>query len=260
MPDFDNNGARVHYELVGSGATMLMIAGIASDGASWGPLVPLLADRRRLVMIDNRGAGRTKVEGPIELADMVRDCVALLDHLNLERVDVVGHSMGGMLGLMLAARHPARVQRLVTLASGTITNAKRTLFKDMARLYFTTPPEDWFRLLYQWLFSDPFFADEKTVADAAAGSAAYPYRQSPADFARQVAAIDSAEPFADQPAIRSPVLSVSAGLDLLAPPPAVDALHRGIADITHKRVEGAAHSVHWEQPEAVAGSVKEYLR
>lgn len=259
MPDFDNNGATIHYELMGSGPPLLLIAGIASDSASWGSIVPLLADRYRLILIDNRGSGRTKVDGPLSLADMADDCAALLDHLKLDRADVVGHSLGGLLGLLLATRHPARVSRLVTLASGAITNAKRILFRDMARLYFTTPPEDWFRLLYQWLFSDPFFADETNVAKAAEGSTAYPHRQSPADFARQVAVIDRLGPI-DLATVACPVLAVSAELDMLAPQPAVRALHTKVPNVTFEHVASAAHSVHWEQPDAVARAIRSFLR
>lgn len=259
MPDFHNNGATVHYELMGAGPPLLMLAGIASDSASWGPLTPLLAARFRLIMIDNRGCGRTKVEGPLELADMMGDAVALLDRLGIARADVVGHSMGGILGLMLAAADPDRVGRLVTLAAGTIANSRRVLFRDLARLYFTTPPEDWFRLLYHWLFSEPFFADEANVADAAAGSAAYPYRQSPADFARQVAAIDRLGPL-ELARVSCPVLAVSAELDLLAREAAVKELHAPIARVAHTTIPGAAHSVHWEAPAEVASAIVEFLR
>lgn len=260
MPDFDNNGARVHYELLGSGSPVLLIAGIASDGASWGPLVPLLADRHRLIMIDNRGSGRTKVEGPIELADMMGDCVALLDHLKLDRVDVVGHSMGGMLGLMLAAAHPERVNRLVTLASGTISRDDRLLFGELSSLYSDMSPEKWFRVLYYWLFSSTFFPSERAIADAAAGSATYPYRQSPADFARQVAAIDHLRSPLDFSHVACLVLAVAAELDLLAPEVTVKMLHADVPHVAHRRIDGAAHSVHWERPDEVAALIREFLR
>src|SRR5437016_1164336 len=112
MPQFDHDRASVHYDTAGSGPPLLLIAGTASDGASWGPLLPPLGGRQ-LILIDNRGSGRTKVEGPIEIAEMVDDCAVLLDHLGLDAVDVVGHSLGGAIGLMLAERHPAKVKRLV---------------------------------------------------------------------------------------------------------------------------------------------------
>ncbi len=257
MPQFKNHMASVHYEISGEGQPLLLIAGIASDGASWGPLLPRLANRQ-MILIDNRGCGRTKVEGPIEIDEMADDCAALLAHLDLGPADVVGHSLGGMLGLRLAARHPEAVSRLVTMTSGTMSAASRVLFHDMARLYFTMVPEDWFRLLYQWLFSDPFFADEANVAAAAAGSTAYPFRQSPGDFARQVAAIDRMAAL-DLSAIRCPVLALSAQLDLLAPPYAVAELHRDVPNIESQTIAGAAHSLHWEKPAQTAAAIAAFL-
>jgi pimeloyl-ACP methyl ester carboxylesterase len=258
MPQFQNGAASVHYEIVGSGRPLLMIAGTASDGASWGPLLALLPDRQ-LILIDNRASGQTKVEGPIEIADMVSDCAALLDHLGLGPVDIVGHSLGGHVGLCLAADHPDKVKRLVTLGTGSIDAKARVLFHDLSRLYFTIPPEDWFRLLYQWLFSTPFFKSEGTVADAAAASAAYPYRQSPGDFARQVAAIDRVAP-TDLSKVKCDVLAVSGDLDLLAPPGAVEGYHVRLPRFTHTTIPFAAHSLHWEAPQAVATEIKGFLR
>lgn len=259
MPDFQHNGASIHYELIGSGPPLLLIAGIASDGGSWAPLNPLLTDRHRLIIIDNRGAGRTRVDGPLSLLDMADDAAALLDRLDIAAADVVGHSMGGTIGLLLAARHPTRVKRVVTMASGALSNKERIFLRDMARLYFTIPPADWFRQLYQWLFSAPFFQSEQNVATAAAASVAYPNRQSPGDFARQVAAIDSLGPI-DLSRVSAPVLALAAELDLISPPTAVTALHAPIPNVTQRTIANAAHSIHWEAPEAVAEAVIGFLR
>ena len=257
MPQFENDRASIHYEILGEGPPLLLIAGTASDGASWGPLLPLLPGRQ-LILIDNRGSGRTKVEGPIEASEMADDCAALIAHLGLGAVDVVGHSLGGSIGLLLAATHPDSVKRLVTLTSGTISNAGRVLFEDMARLYFTMVPDDWFRLLFQWLFSDPFFAEEANVAAAAAGSTAYAFRQSPGDFARQVAAIGRF-PAVDLGRVKCPVLAVAAELDLLAPVAAVKAMHAGVAGAQYATIAGAAHSVHWEKPAETAAAIRGFL-
>lgn len=258
MPQFEHDRASVHYEIAGDGKPVLLIAGTASDSASWGPLLPLLAGRQ-MILIDNRGSGRTKVEGSLELSDMVGDCAALIDRLGTGPVDVIGHSLGGFLALGLAERYPDRVGKVVTLASGAISAAARVLFKDMARLYFTMAPEDWFRLLYQWLFSDPFFADESVVAGAAKSSTEYVYRQSPGDFARQVATIDRGLA-TDMMAIKAPVLAVSAGCDLLSPEASVRALHQGIPDVQFVTIAQAAHSIHWEKPAETAAVINDFLR
>lgn len=259
MPQFDRGDALVHYEIVGAGPPVLLIAGTASDGASWGPLTERLKDSFTLILPDNRGSGRTRHAGEIRIADMVDDHAALIAHLGHERVGIVGHSLGGFMGLSLAGRYPERVERLVTMAIGDRFGAKEVaLFGDLAELYFSTAPQLWFRLLYQWLFSEGFFADPANVAAAAAASTAYPYRQSPGDFARQVEALRQA-PALDVTGVRCPTLAIAAGLDLIAPPSTVLSAHVGIAALTTIVVENAAHSVHWEQPDRVAGVVREFL-
>lgn len=257
MPQFEHDRASIHYEIVGEGKPLLLIAGIASDSASWGPLLPLLSGRK-LILIDNRGCGQTRVEGPIEIGEMADDCAALLAHLGLGAVDVVGHSLGSYIALDLAVRHPEQVARLVTLTGGSISAAARVLFHDMARLYFTMVPQDWFRLLYQWLFSEPFFFDEVNVAAAAEGSTSYAHRQSPGDFARQVTAIDRAGSL-DVGKVRAPVLAVAAELDLLSPPRAVRAMHEGIPGVRFITIPGAAHSIHWEKPAETAEAINAFL-
>jgi aminoacrylate hydrolase len=258
MPQFQNGAASVHYEILGEGSPLLLIAGTASDGASWRPLLELLPGRQ-LILIDNRASGQTRVDGPVELAEMVADCAALLDHLELQQVEVVGHSLGGFLGLALAATRPTRVKRMVTMGAGTISPKSRTLFRDLSRLYFTVPAPDWFRLLYQWLFSTPFFADESNVAAAAAASVAYAYRQSPGDFARQVAAIDRGM-IVDLSLVACEVLALSGDFDLLAPAGAVEELHGKVPRFTHAPIANAAHSLHWEAPAAVAREINAFLR
>ncbi len=257
MPDFARDAAIIHYELVGAGKPLLLIAGTASDGASWGPLLTRLPGRQ-LILIDNRGSGRTKVEGPLSHKDMVEDCAALIEHLKLGSVDVVGHSLGGFLGLFLAALHPDKVSRLVTMGSGFIDPKTKVLFEDLSRLYFTIAPEDFFRLLYQWLFSTPFFANPEALAAAARASTDYVHRQSPGDFARQIAAMD--RPLkVDFATISCPVLAIAAEHDLLASPTSVATAHAPIAEHELTTIEDAAHSMHWEQPDAVAAAIVGFL-
>jgi pimeloyl-ACP methyl ester carboxylesterase len=258
MPEFNRGTATIHFDILGAGRPLLLIAGTASDSASWGPLLPLLPDRQ-LICIDNRGSGRTNVEGPLSHADMIEDCAALLDHRGLGATDVVGHSLGGFLGLGLAATRPAKVARLVTMGSGLLTPRTRAIFSDLSRLYFTVPPEDFFRLLYPWLFSDPFFADPANVAAATKASTDYPYRQSPGDFARQIAAMDRPARY-EMSNISAPVLAIAGTLDLLAPPASVAAAHAAIPDHRVATIDGAAHSIHWEKPVEAARVIAEFLK
>lgn len=261
MPFIDTNDARVHYDVAGEGPPLLLLAGIASDMASWTPVVPLLQPHFRLVMIDNRGAGRTEHSGDIDPADWIGDAIALIDHLGIAKADVLGHSMGGMIGLRLAARAPQRVRRLVVAATSGRPEAKSgALIREMAALYEGgMEPETWFRLLFQWLFAPPFFEDPERVAEAARLSAAYEYRQSPADFRRQLEAVSWLDPL-DIGSVKAETLLLLADQDLMITPAASRAPFAGMANISETVVADAGHSLHWDQPQAFATAVIDFLK
>lgn len=258
MPHFQSHDAAVHFQVLGTGAPLLLIAGTASDGASWGPLVPALSARYQLILIDNRGSGQTRHSGPISIDDMVADCANLLDHLGLASVSVIGHSLGGAIALRLTARHPARVNRLVTLTAGAPDARSRALFHDLARLYPDVQPQLFFRLLYQFLFKPAFFENPETLTAAAEASTNYPHRQSPADFSRQVAALDAVGPI-DLTTITAPVLAIAAELDRMMTPEAVFSSHSGVPNLRTTTIPGAGHSVHWDATDAVLAAVLPFL-
>ncbi|HUO87520.1 MAG TPA: alpha/beta fold hydrolase [Thermoanaerobaculia bacterium] len=99
------------------GTLLLLNGGFMSIGA-WEPCVAPLAESLRVVRCDFRGQLRTPGPAHRELADNVDDVVALLDHLGLDRVHVLGTSFGGEVALLLAARRPERVASLVAVTVG----------------------------------------------------------------------------------------------------------------------------------------------
>jgi pimeloyl-ACP methyl ester carboxylesterase len=110
------SGLNLYYEAHGVGpSVLLLIAGIPAIANDWQPLSMRLADEgRRVIAYDNRGSGASSVPpGPYTTVQMAHDAVALLDYLGLERADVFGMSMGGMIAQELAIGYPDRVGRLV---------------------------------------------------------------------------------------------------------------------------------------------------
>lgn len=259
MPDFVQGDATIHYELLGAGSPLLMIPGIGSDGAALTRLYELLAGRRQVIVIHNRGAGRTRSKGPITISNMLADCIALLDHLVLAEADVVGHSMGGMIGLRLAARYPHRVRRLAMVAVTPSMNLKQTLlFDEQARLKHEMPPERWFEQIFQWLLSERFFSDRAKVAAAAEASAAYPYAMTAEDFTRQVEALKTFG--AIEPAtVGCPVLAVAAEEDIMFPAASVVAAASAFPNHHVEVIPGAAHSVALEAPDQLAKAITDFL-
>src|SRR5205807_8482654 len=88
------------------------------SGEMFGPILPLLAQSHRVVAVDLQGHGRTAdIDRPIDVRLMADDIAALIDHLGLDRPDVVGYSLGGGVALHTAAKYPAKIRRLVAASA-----------------------------------------------------------------------------------------------------------------------------------------------
>ena len=110
----DSGGVRIAYELLGEGEPLVLIHGLGYDRAGWGPLPELLAERFRVLVLDNRGVGESDApEGPYSVAQMVDDTLAAMDAAGFQRAHVFGVSLGGLIAQELALAHPERVNRLV---------------------------------------------------------------------------------------------------------------------------------------------------
>jgi len=117
MERVDVGGITLACEEAGSGDPVLFIHGaLVSD--VFGPLMgePALARRFRLVTYRRRGYGSsTKAEGPLTIEEQAADCLRLLRHFRLDRVHVVGHSLGGAIALQVALDTPGAIRSLALL-------------------------------------------------------------------------------------------------------------------------------------------------
>jgi pimeloyl-ACP methyl ester carboxylesterase len=109
----------VGYRSFGSGPALLLITGYGGTMESWDPrFVDALAKHHRVVIFDNAGIGATQaLPAPLTIDAMADQTGALIDALGLEKADVLGWSMGGMIAQALAVRHPTQVRRLVLCAT-----------------------------------------------------------------------------------------------------------------------------------------------
>ncbi|OJW27207.1 MAG: alpha/beta hydrolase [Rhodospirillales bacterium 69-11] len=125
------NGVRLFYATAGHGPPVLLLHGGLANSDHWGHQVAALRRAHQVIVMDSRGHGRSARDArPFGYHLMADDVVALLDHLELPRADVVGWSDGAIIGLDLALRHPGRVGRIFAFAAnvrtdGVIPNADR---------------------------------------------------------------------------------------------------------------------------------------
>lgn len=100
----------------GSGTPVLFIHGVGMNAAIWQPQIERMADSFDVIALDMLGHGQSPLppQQP-ELADYADQAIRLLDHLGLDQVSVVGHSMGALVAQEFALRAPERVRRIVSL-------------------------------------------------------------------------------------------------------------------------------------------------
>jgi len=116
------NGLEMYYEVHGAGEPLVLLHGAYMTIDAMGEILPSLAETRRVIAVELQGHGRTAdIDRPLTYEQMADDVAALLRHLEIEKADVFGYSMGGGVALQVAIRHPEVVRKLV-VASASYTS------------------------------------------------------------------------------------------------------------------------------------------
>jgi pimeloyl-ACP methyl ester carboxylesterase len=254
---------QVHYEVRGQGSPLLMIMGWRAN-LDWWPraLLESLEKRHRLILYDNRGAGRTgDPGGRFRMEQLADDAVALLDALAIPRAHVFGVSMGGMVAQELALRHPARVDRLILacthpggLGGFAPTPAMRRAWRH---ILFTRWPLE--RRLAYLLFSrdmpkeDPAFWKEfRSMVDGA--------RITEWASTKQFLAIAQHHSRERVASIRAPTLVLAGDSDLMISPDNSRWLAAHIPGARLELVAGAGHAFLHEYGPRVDALLAEFLK
>lgn len=111
------------------GRAVVLLAGLGLDHDSWAGPAAALGRRHRVVRIDLRGTGRSDAPTTgYSLDRLASDVTAVLDHLDLDDVALVGHSFGGQVALLVAAAAPARLSRLALVCSNGVRASRSPEF------------------------------------------------------------------------------------------------------------------------------------
>ncbi len=114
MPIAKVGDINLYYEVHGKGEPLVLVIGYTSDGSQWGHIMDKLAEVYRVIVLDNRGAGRSdKPKIPYTAEMMAGDIAGLLDVLGIGAASVFGFSMGGMIAQEFALNYPGRLINLI---------------------------------------------------------------------------------------------------------------------------------------------------
>jgi 3-oxoadipate enol-lactonase len=248
---------KIVWEEQGSGRPLLLVMGLGYARWGWGPIVPLLAERYRVLAFDNRGIGESdKPEGPYTARAMADDALQVLDEAGVESAHVFGVSLGGMVAQELAIAAPERVDKLVLGCTHPGAGDGYPMPEVTVRLFQEGPSKDPATALRLFV-ENSMVARGAVVEDVYAGRLANP--PDPDGWQAQAAA---GATFAgvDQTLIARPTLVITGTDDNVVDPRNSDVLAERIPGARLARVEGTGHLFFWEQPAEVVKIVSDFLQ
>jgi 3-oxoadipate enol-lactonase len=249
----------LHYETTGpeDAWPVLMAGSLGTTLAMWDPQVRTLASSARVVRLDQRGHGRSPVPpGPYTLGDLGGDALALLDRLGIARVSFCGLSIGGMVGMWLAANVPERIHRLVLIctsavmpkAAGYGERAVAVRSAGTVEVIADAVIERWFT---------PDFA--KQSPDLIARFRAMLVSTPAEGYAGCCEAIDGLNLSEDLGAINAPTLVIAGADDPATPPDRGEGIANAVSGARFHIVDHAAHLASVQQAAAVTDLICDHL-
>jgi len=246
MPKLKVNDIQMYYEAHGEGLPLVMIMGINGNADWWDPrMVQELSKNFKVIIFDNRGAGRTDVsdrEYTIKL--FADDTAGLMNALGISEAHVLGLSMGGMIAQELVLNYPEKVRKLVlcsTLCGGTKSvPASEDVFRMFIADRSGLSLEEIFRREIPLLFTEGFiqnnpefielFIQRVLVAPISSRS-----------FLRRLHALTKFDTHDRLPQIRTPTLILHGKRDILVPPENGSILAEAIPNAKLVHFENSAH-------------------
>ncbi len=248
MPKLNANGIEIYYETQGTGTPLLLLNGWGGNLDSWSPeMIKLLSEHHQVIMMDNRGTGRSsKPDEPYAIDMMAADAVGLLDELGVGPVHVMGFSMGGIITQAFGLNYPERTLSLTLCATqpGGLHRISSDPEVQMELALIANPlPEmterDRTTKLLYLLYSDEYVAEniEVLIEDET-------YSDNPTpDYAlmRQSVAIAGFDSYDRLPDMAFPVLVIVGLDDKLIPPANSEILVERIPHSELVRIPGCGH-------------------
>jgi pimeloyl-ACP methyl ester carboxylesterase len=152
MTIIDIDGVKIYYEVLGQGDPLVMIQGFGHYSLHWGQLPYEFSRNYKVILVDNRGVGRSdKPRTPITIPMMAEDIVRVLDELSIEKANIFGVSMGGIIAQRLAINYSNRVANLIL---GCTTPSGR---------HHIMPDSDGQRILYDFDYLKNMTPEQRTM-------------------------------------------------------------------------------------------------
>jgi pimeloyl-ACP methyl ester carboxylesterase len=258
----DSAGVRIAYEVRGEGEPIVLVHGLAYDRAGWGPFPERLAERFRVVVLDNRGVGESDAPpGPYTVPQMAADVLAVLDDAGLERTNLFGVSLGGYIAQEVAATDPERIDKLVlasTAPGGPKSHPMPQATQEVFAKYPTMEREAALRMFVENSLGERGVRELPDLAEEI-----YRYRLGHAPTTEAWIAQATAGALYDGydrvGTITAPTLVVHGGADVVVDPRNAELLGELLPNARVEILPDRGHLIVWEDGDRVAELVTEFL-
>ena len=252
------SAVEVHHVVTGcEGAPVVVLSNsMGADLRMWDGTVETLERHFRVVRYDTRGHGQSpSVPGPYSMDDLADDVVALLDTLGVETAHLVGLSLGGMMGMRLAARDPARIDRLVLLCTGAFLEVGPAYTERAAQVRAQGTGSVAEGVVSRWFTPDhleqhPDVREHHVAMCAATSAEGY------AGSCEAIAAMDLRPDLSE---IKAPTLAIAGEDDPATPPSYLREIAEGVPDGRLVVVPDAAHLAAATASGCCAAAILEHL-
>jgi pimeloyl-ACP methyl ester carboxylesterase len=258
------DGAKIAYRRIGNGRPLVVLNGFAATSADWDPsFIDRLASSNELILLDNRGIGRSTDNGqPFDLAKLADDAARVIEMLGIERVNVLGWSMGGFIAQRLALQYPDRVNKLILLSTDPGgANADLASADVWSKLIdMSGTPHEQARRLLSLVFPRAIVESiYREFGDIVAAARA----QLSTDLVnRQVAAMDAWHRTGIGNRVREinvPVLVATGTADIVIPPSNALRLVNAIPGAWLAQFNGGGHAFMFQYPRPLADLINNFL-
>jgi pimeloyl-ACP methyl ester carboxylesterase len=259
MSSFASGSAALPHRWHGRGEPLVLLPGLGGKGTSWQPFLATASQRFQTLTLELPGSRNgPRLASPVTIAELALRVLELLEQLGLQRVRVVGRSMGGMIAQELALLDPSRVERLV-LASTTarVDRHLSEVFLLWARMAETgVPAEIRHQSSLLWCLGSHSLADQRRVQLYLTSKGA---ADNPRDYALQARACAAHDALDRLRQLDMPVLVVTGSDDRLTPAPHAETLAKAIPRAEVITIPGAGHLPYLETPDRFAEVVMRFL-
>lgn len=244
----------LYHEILGEGEPLLFLCGLATHHLIWKESLGGLAKKFKVIIADPRGVGRSpSPPPPYTIEMMAEDYIALLDHLKIDSLSMMGSSMGALILQHLCLYHPQRVKRAILLTPfaklpETACWQLRTTGKLLAQ---GVALETVIESVLPWLYSNSFLSNKEKIDRVIKAKLNNPYPQSPEGFQGQGSALLSADYRAEISKITHKILILAGEEDLLTPLACARELAEKIPGAEIKTFPGIGHMLPAEAPAEV---------